>query len=359
MQTKQRSGINIEKGDSCSKAAFSWAAKTFSQRNKKLGSIATSMKASFAQIIHYPPHLLAIASDGIGTKIELAERVGIYNTLGYDLLTMVADDLLSVGAEPTNLSNILDVDHLDQSIVDELMQGLSQAASENGIAITGGEIAELGNRVSGWGKKMHFNWCATAIGTLSQGFVLNGSDIQEGDAVISLKSRGFRSNGFSLIRSILKKKFGENWHKRNYDSKNTWGEILLTPSLSYTPVIMSLIAKGIYPKAIAHITGGGIAGNLKRVITKPGLGAHLNSLFSPHPFMEELLEMGKISMEKAYELWNMGQGMILVTAQENAKKTLSQLNQGIYEAKQSGSIINQPRIAIEAKGIKTPLITRL
>ena len=355
MQTKRRSGINIEKGDSCSKAAFSWAARTFSQRDKKLGSISSGLGASFAQVIHYPPHLLAIASDGIGTKIEIAERMGIYNTLGYDLLTMVADDLLSVGAEPTNLSNILDVDHLDQSIVDELMQGLSEAASECGIAVTGGEIAELGNRVSGWGKKMHFNWCATAIGTLSQGFVLNGSDIQEGDAIISLKSRGFRSNGFSLARSILKKNFGENWHKKPYDSKNSWGEILLSPSLSYTPVITKLLAKGVYLKAIAHITGGGIAGNLKRVIKKPGLGAHLHSLFPPHPFMEELRAMGGITEDKVYEQWNMGQGMFLVTAEENVEKTLSQLNKGIYEAKRSGSIINNPIIAIEQTGIKTRL----
>jgi len=238
MKKRNNSGLDIDLGNSCSQIAYGWAKKTFANRKSGSGNPLPSAAGGFSTVIDIGGVHIGISSDGIGTKIELAERMGIYNTLGFDLLAMVADDLAANGIETVNISNILDVDHLDANIVDQLMEGLHKAADFARITITGGESAELGNRIGGYGKGMHFNWGATGIGILPNGKeIIDGRSVKAGDLLIALKSRGFRSNGFSLLRRIMENKFGSEWHKADYKSGKTWGEILLTPSLIYTPLI--------------------------------------------------------------------------------------------------------------------------
>jgi len=232
------SGINIDLGNQCSQIAYNWAKKTFSNRKDKPGDQKLGIDGAFSNVINFNGIRLGISSDGIGTKIELAERCGIYHTLGYDLVAMVVDDLAANGFEATNISNILDVDFLDSEIVDKLMQGLADASQVAKVSVPGGEIAELGSRIGGWGSGMHFNWCSTAIGFLPATLTepISGISMKAGDAIISLASRGFRSNGFSLIRKVMQDKFGNNWHDQKF-SDATWGEILLTPSLIFAPLI--------------------------------------------------------------------------------------------------------------------------
>jgi len=209
MVSPVKPGIDTKIGNSCSRAAFAWAQKTFKNRKGVSGAPILSVAGSFCNIMAFGDECIGMTSDGIGTKVEVAERVGKYDTLGFDLVAMVADDLAANGIEPVNLSNILDVDVLDHSIVDELMKGLHDAANFSGIAVTGGEIAELGNRVGGYGRKMHFNWCSTAIGVLPKGGKpITGKLIKPGDTVIALRNPGFRSNGFSLVRKALAGRFG-------------------------------------------------------------------------------------------------------------------------------------------------------
>ncbi len=351
MQHK-KSGVDIELGNKSSETAYGYAKETFVNRIGKAGAIGSKADGGFSNLLIFGNQRIGIGSDGIGTKAEIAERTGIYHTLGYDLTAMVADDLAVAGFEPTNLSNVIDVDFIDPQIIAELMRGLRDACNFAGIAITGGEIAELGNRIGGYGTGMHFNWSSTAIGilpdNLEQG--IDGSDLEVGDVVIALKSRGFRSNGFSSVRRILTEAFGNEWHNQPFDNQITWGEKVLTPSLIYAPVITKIIKAGLPFKGAAHITGGGIIENFRRVLKIKNFGAKLDNLFEPLPEMNEIQKLGNISNHEAYLWWNMGNGMLIVTSPEKQDEVLQILSESGYTAQVAGTITQNSSVSVEFKG---------
>lgn len=355
----KQSGVDIDLGNACSAIAYGWARKTFANRPAGSGNPLMSVDGAFSNVMDYHGLKVGISSDGIGTKIELAERTEIYNTIGFDLVAMVADDLAANGIETVNLSNILDVDLLDRAIVDQLMQGLHDAAQFARISVTGGEIAELGGRIAGYGPKMHFNWCATGVGILPPDReMIDGRLVKKGDRVITLKSRGFRSNGFSLIRHIMETRFGPEWHHTGYESGRTWGQALLTPSLIFSPLIADLIKSDLAPHGIAHITGGGIAENFSRTLKSSGCGAMLDNLFGPLPVMTRVQELGQVSEEQAYRLWNMGNGMLLVVAPEKAGPTLEKIHEsGQYQARICGTITPDPEITLNSAGCHPQRLT--
>lgn len=349
-------GVNLDLGNACSKNALSWAKKTFSNRSGKPGAPALGGEEGFSTILDFGTVKIAITSDGIGTKIEVAERMGIYDTLGFDLVAMVVDDLAAIGAQPVGLSNVLDVDVLDYKIVNRLMDGLHDAAKVAGIVVTGGEIAELGSRVRGWGKRMHFNWCGTGIGIVPHGTrPVDGSNIAVGEAVIALASRGMRSNGFTLARNILQEAYGDDWHQTPYEGKTSWGEILLVPSRIFAPVISQLAGNGVSIHGVAHITGGGIPDKFRRVLALNRLGAALEGLYPPHAVMRRLQELDDVPEALAYRQWNMGNGMLLVIPEGQVERALSTINACGYSARMAGWITKRPVIAIRQAGC-TPQI---
>ncbi|MFH1530786.1 MAG: AIR synthase-related protein [Pseudomonadota bacterium] len=353
MVDRKTSGLDIDLGNLCSETAYGWAKKTFVSREMRFGMPVKGLDGSFSNLMNYGQVRIAMSSDGIGTKAELAERTGIYDTLGYDLIAMVVDDLAANGIEPTNLSNILDVDHLDVEIVDALMRGLHDASMIAGLAVVGGEIAELGERISGYGDRMHFNWCATGIGILPAGEEpINGSSVQVGDAVVSLESMGFRSNGFSLVRRIMAAAFGPEWHRTPHDDRRTWGEVLLTRSRIFAPWIVSMREQGIDIHGIAHVTGGGIPDNLGRVLRSTGLGAHLDALPPPLPFMAEVQALGEVPEETAYRLWNMGTGMLVVLNPRDAERMVELLGRAGCPAVRCGSVTGTPGVILESRGVQ-------
>lgn len=346
------SGVDIDLGNDCSRTAYRWAQRTFRNRAGRMGMPCLKAEGSFSNLMAFGDLRLAMTSDGIGTKVEVAERLGVYDTLGFDLVAMTCDDLAAVGVEPVNLSNILDVDHLDPGVVDALMRGLHDAATVAGVAVVGGEIAELGDRIGGWCPGMHFNWCATATGVLPPGQEpLDGTAVTPGDAVVALRSRGFRSNGFSLVRRILAGALGPDWHGVPWAEGRTWGEVALTPSVVYCPLVVALRAAGIPLHGAAHITGGGVAENLARVLAANGLGAHLDDLFEPHPFMRDLQALGGVPEETAYRLWNMGNGMLLVVPEDRVAEVVAEAAARDVAARVAGRITPSPGVVVESRGL--------
>jgi phosphoribosylformylglycinamidine cyclo-ligase len=355
---KGESGADISLGNRCSAIAYAWAKKTFENRSEGDGRPVFGLDGAFSNVVKIGDAQLGLCSDGIGTKIELAERMGTYHTLGFDLVAMVVDDLAANGLEPVTISNILDVDFLDSGIIDELMRGLHDAAERAAIVVTGGEIAELGDRISGFGHRMHFNWCATAVGVIpGNKRPIDGTEIGEGDAVVALKSRGFRSNGFSLIRRIMHEAFGADWHTTPYGQGASWGQVLMEPSLIYSPGIVSLLRDDCPVKGIAHITGGGIPDNLARVLAAGHLGAKLDDLFPPLEMMKRVQILGGVDEQNAYRLWNMGNGMLIVVDQSCAQSVIDSLSTHAYVAKIAGTITDSPGIEIHTAGsLPTTLI---
>jgi len=191
------------------------------------------------------------------------------------------------------------------------MKGLQKAALEHKVVIPGGEIAELGDSVNG------YVWNATSVGIVEKHKLITGEKVQVGDKIIGLKSQGFRSNGFSLVRHILKEKFGENWAHQKYDENKSWGQAVLSPSKIYSSAILEMHGRYKEPaklelKGLAHITGGGLHGNIPRTLKKSGLNYQLNKLPAIPEICQKLMEFGQVSTEEAYKTWNMGIGMILI-----------------------------------------------
>jgi phosphoribosylformylglycinamidine cyclo-ligase len=354
MTTKKKitnSGVNTNLGSSCSTVAYNWAKKSFSHRKGMQGNLLPTIDGTYSSQLSCGYVRIGISSDGIGTKIEIAERLKKYDTLGYDLMAMAIDDLICNGFEPAFISNILDVDVLDKATVDSLMKGLYNAAKESNVIITGGEIAELGNRIGGYGDGMHFNWGATAIGLLHKNLKgpITGRDVKEGDVILSLYNKGFRSNGYSLLRKILETKYGKQWHSAMpVGIKDSWGKIALTPCTIFSPMVVNLLNKKLVPHGIVHVTGGGIVDNLGRILKVNDVGAELNNLFEPEDYLLQLLQLGNVSFEKAYRYWNMNNGMLLIIPPKAVTKTLDVLKKSKgCKVRVAGRVIRDKAIKIQ------------
>lgn len=330
--------------DRCSSIARTWAQTT---RSNSASSAGAGDDFSHTVITTSGP--IAITSDGIGTKVEIAERMARYDTLGFDLVAMVVDDLIAGGARPLALSNILDVDRFDEVIVDKLMEGLAAAARRADIVVSGGEIAQLSQRVTGYGDGMHVNWCATAIGVPFARKEDVNRPPRPGDCIVALASDGFRSNGFTLARSLLEGAFGHAWHNKFIDPDTTWGDCLLTPSRIYSPAMTAAMDAGIPILASSHVTGGGIPGNLPRILNGVALCAKLDALWPPHPAMRQLAKMADSTPEEIYGQWNMGTGLFCVVPPHAAETLVAVLATSGIRARVAGTFIDGTGIRIDAR----------
>ncbi len=341
----KKAGVDIKMGDRASKIAYNFARLTFVSRKNMIGEPVTD-EGSFAGMMDMGDFYIVQGDDGVGTKMEVAERIGKFDTLGYDLLAMVADDAICLGAETISITNTLDTNKVDPNIIHDLMKGLAKACIEQKVIIPGGEIAEVGKSVNG-----HI-WNATAVGVLEKEKIITGSKIEPGDKIIALQEKGFRSNGFSLVRYILEKEFDENVYNKPSPFGKSWGEMILKPSKIYSSALLELLGRfgeerKFNIKGIAHITGGGIPGNFNRILKQTGLGADFNDLFPSSVIVKEIQRIGNVSEAEAYKTWNMGNGMMLVVDKDDADKVLRALS---VEAKIVGSIIKDNNIIIDSKG---------
>ncbi|MBU1683453.1 phosphoribosylformylglycinamidine cyclo-ligase [Patescibacteria group bacterium] len=350
MSTYKESGVDVELGDRCSKKAYAAAKATFAGRKGMIGEPVVQ-EGGFTGMLDMGDFYMIQNDDGVGTKIEVAEKMRKFDTLGYDLVAMVADDGICVGAEIVSITNTLDTPSLDEEMVEGLMAGLKAAAFEQKIVVPGGELAELGDALNG------AVWNATAVGIVEKGKVIDGSDIKANDVVITLRSDGIRSNGLSLARMILKEKFGDDWVNEDFDGRS-WGEVILTPSKIYHRAILSLIGgykeKGkVKIKGLVHNTGGGILGNVPRLLQSRGFGANFHDLPEPHEFMLKLQELGNVEDDEAYKTWNMGAGMFVVVDAKNADQVLDLLREGGVDAQVSGTVTLDPDVKFTSKGYFT------
>lgn len=352
MATYEEAGVNISEGDKASELAYNAAKSTFASRRGLVGE-PMLLEGGFTGLMNMGDFYLVQNNDGVGTKSEVARRMGNFDNLGYDLLAMVADDAVCVGAEVISISNTIDTDKVNSAEIGAMMEGLKKACNEQKIVIPGGEIAEMGSMING------VTWNATCVGVLEKDKFIDGSKIEAGNVVIGLKSRGFRSNGFSLVRFVLKNEFGEKWHEEIFMSGQKWGDAVLIPSLIYHDFVLSLIGrygeKRLHEiNGIAHVTGGGIGNNLKRILKGKGLGAELHTLSAPHASMLKLQEIGQIEDKEAYKTWNMGLGMMLVTSMSESEKILNKIRAAGFQGQIIGSICENHGVRLTSAGYFSP-----
>ena len=340
MTTYRESGVDQTKGDSASSVAYKHAMATFASRKGMIGE-AVEDEGGFAGLLDMGDFYLVQNADGTGSKMSIALALKKYDTLGADLVAMVADDAICCGAEVIALTNTLDVPSADQKIIDGLMKSLAKYCSEQRIVIPGGEIAQVPGSVS------EYVWNATSVGIVSKKSVLRPSEIKPCDAVLALKSAVARSNGFSLIRKILTDKFGKDWVHAPWKNGKSWGEITLTPSIIYHDALLSLLGRYgeervVNVKGLAHVTGGGIPGNLPRILKHAGVGADLTNLWMPNEALVDLIKLGNVPLLDAYETWNMGTGMFAVVEAKDVQHTIELLKKKGINAVQAGLITEDP-----------------
>ena len=230
------SGVNIELGDDASKILYNATKQTWKNRKGILGEVIVPFDdfsgLRMIDVSGLPEGtMICLGFDGVGTKIEIAERIGDYSTIAFDLLAMVCDDAVVRGGEPVIVGSILDVNTLGKENdsyteqVRQLAQGYIKAASDANVAIINGELAELGNRIGGYGN-FNCNWGAGLIWFAKKDKMFTGKEIKVGDKVVAFREKGFRSNGLSLVRKIFKQALGNSWHNIEF------GEIFLSHSNS-------------------------------------------------------------------------------------------------------------------------------
>lgn len=355
--TYSSSGVDVDLGNQASKILYNAAKQTWKNRKGTLGEVIvpfddfSGLRAM--RVGNLPLDTVAcLGFDGVGTKIEIAERVGEHDTIAFDLFAMVCDDAVVRGGVPVLIGSVLDVNSLSKKnngieIIKQLANGYLRAAKEAGVAVINGELAELGSRVCGYGK-FNYTWSAGILWFAKESKLFTGNEIRVGDSLIALRENGFRSNGLSLARKVFSEKLGEQWHKKKLNGKNL-GELVLTPSTIYSRIISELRGE-VFEKpkveihGIAHITGGGIPEKLGRMLKPSGLGARLGNLFPPCEAMKYAQKLGNISDEEVYRTWNMGNGMLLVTPEpEKVLKLLAKKN---VDAKMCGEIVRAKKISI-------------
>ncbi len=318
-------GVNIEAGDAASRSAYKNAKSTFPSREGLIGQ-PFALEGGFSGALDMGDYLLIQNDDGVGTKLEIAERTGIYDTLGEDLVCMVADDAICVGAETISITNTFDVPQVDPAAIESLTTGLAKACQAEKIVIPGGEIAELGNALN------RMVWNATAVGVVKKEQFITGKTIKPGQAIIGLKGRVIRSNGTSLARKICESEFGDNWHTAPFSDTQTWGEVLLTPSKIFHRLLLDTVIGDFQTESqfkvhgIAHITGGGVPGNLPRILPE-GIGAELPHLHAPHEAVKQLQSLGNVDESECYRTWHCGSAMMLVCDNDQAEDICKAINQ--------------------------------
>jgi len=346
MTTYKDSGVDVKEGDRASAMAYAHAASTFASRRGMIGA-AVEEKDGYGGFLDMGDHYLVVSDDSTGSKIDLAFEVGKFDTLGFDLTAMVADDCVCTGAESIAITNTIDVPKIDSHVIDQLMGGLAKACSAQKIAVPAGEIAEVPGAVT------RGVWSATVLGIVAKDRVLKPQTVKPGDAVIALKDNVARSNGFSLLRKVLFDAHGKEWFKKEWKKGTSWGEVLLTPSIVYSAAILELIGRygegvKVPVKGVAHITGGGIPSKLKRILKKSGCGALLTDLWAPHQALVDVITLGQVPTEEAYRTWHMGSGMLIILEEQHVPTALKILNAQGIDAKKAGTIVKNPTIELTA-----------
>jgi phosphoribosylformylglycinamidine cyclo-ligase len=352
-----KAGVNIKLGDKASKILYKAAKKTFENRKGNIGEIIVpfdDFSGVRAVDVSALPQgsLMCMGFDGIGTKVEIAQRMNNHSTIAFDLFAMVCDDAIVRGAEPVLIGSVLDVnslgDNVDLPMIQQLADGYVRAAKQANVAVINGELAELGNAVGGYGN-FKYNWCAGLIWFANKDKLFTGKEIQLGDSIVVLEEKGFRSNGLSLARKVFQIKYGDNWHNKEFEGEKL-GNLVLTPSTIYSKAVIHLHGGfktngSCKIHGIAHITGGGIPGKLGRILKPSGYGAELTDLFEPCKAMQHCMEIGEISEEEAYKTWNMGQGLIIITPEP--EKVIEELKKFNINAKTAGKITEEKKIKIK------------
>jgi phosphoribosylformylglycinamidine cyclo-ligase len=291
----------------------------------------------YASVIRIDERMgIALSTDGVGTKLLIAEQLGRFDTVGIDCVAMNVNDVICVGAEPLAMLDYIAIERADPEVCEQIGVGLARGAELAGIEIPGGELAQLGELVRG------FDVAGACFGTIALEEIVDGSAVNPGDAVIGLPSSGLHSNGYTLARSAL-----DGIPLDDDRLGRPLGEVLLEPTEIYVKAVLDLLRSEVEVRGLAHITSGGL-GNLLRLAAE--VGYEIDDPLPAPPVFELIQERAGASDEEMHDVFNMGCGFCAVVAPAGEEAALDLLRSHYPEAKrigkassQAGEVVRRPR----------------
>jgi phosphoribosylformylglycinamidine cyclo-ligase len=337
-------GVDIEAGDRAVQLMKEWVRKaTRPEVVGGLGGFAGLFDASALK--RYERPLLASATDGVGTKVDVARRMGVLDTIGHDLVGMVVDDLVVCGAEPLFMTDYVCVGKVVPERVAAIVKGIAEGCALAGCALVGGETAEHPGLLG----PDEFDVAGAGTGVVEADALLGAERLREGDVVVAMASSGLHSNGYSLVRHVLLERAGWELDREVPELGRTLGEELLEPTRIYSLDCLAL-ARACEVHAFSHVTGGGLANNLARVVPDHLTAVVERGSWTPDPVFGLVGSVGSVALPELERTLNMGVGMLAVVAPEAADVALSVLADRGVDAWVAGRVTARAAGAVTLTG---------
>jgi phosphoribosylformylglycinamidine cyclo-ligase len=320
-------GVDIDAATRATDKIKELAHRTFNDRTlSEIGSFGGMFDGAFPALQH--PVLVASA-DGVGTKLKIAFLTGVHNTIGRDLVNHCVNDILVQGARPLFFLDYIATGKLLPEIVAGIVEGIAKGCHENGCVLLGGETAEMPDFYAAG----EYDVAGFIVGIADREKVIDGKRITPGDVLLALPSVGLHTNGYSLARKLFFEVARYDPNTRLDELGMTVGEALLQPHLSYLHALEDLLDSGAI-KGLVHITGGGLTDNIPRILPE-GTAVEINKGSWPVlPIFKLMQQIGNVSEAEMYRTFNMGAGMVVVTAEQDSQVIKSHLQQhgsAVYE----------------------------
>ena len=333
----EQAGVSIDANDEMVERIDGYVSSTFGPRVMgKKGTFAGMFRLDYDERLfkrNYKNPVLVACTDGVGSKVQLAGQIKRYDTVGIDLVAMSVNDMLIQGAEPLFFLDYLAVNKLEPGMVSELVKGVAAGCRQADCALIGGETAEMPDTY----RKGDFDMAGFAVGIVERKRIIDGSMVRKGDVILGLGSSGLHSNGYTLVRNICFKKCGLKMSEKIEGLEGAvLGDVLLEPTRIYVRAVVKLLSQYKVKRVVhgmAHITGGGLVGNIPRVLPKD-YNANIKKLSWPVPKIFSFIrEVGPVEESEMYRVFNMGIGYVLIVAEDFAdsiQKKLSRYGEKVY-----------------------------
>ena len=332
-ETYADAGVSIDAGEEAVARIKDKVRSTF--RPEVIGDIGGFGGLFALDIGRYRQPVLVSSTDGVGTKALVAQATDRFTTIGIDLVAMCVDDLVCQGAEPLFFLDYIAVGRLDPGHIEQLVEGVAEGCRQANCALVGGEMAEHPGAM----EPGEFDLVGFAVGIAERDRLVTGQHVTPGDVLIGLPSPNLRSNGYSLARRVLLERAGLPLDGPAYPgAQHSLADELLSPSVIYSPAIAALLA-GVDVHAVAHITGGGIPGNLNRVLPA-GADAEVDrSTWEAPRIFGEIQRLGSVSDDEMAKVFNMGIGMVVVVPEADALRALDLARTQGHRAVRIGTVV--------------------
>jgi phosphoribosylformylglycinamidine cyclo-ligase len=314
-------GVSIEAGDRAVELMKVWVEKA--SRPEVLGGIGGFAGLFDASMLKgYERPLLATSADGVGTKVAIAQALDLHHTIGFDLVGMLVDDLVVCGAEPLFLTDYIATGRVEPERIAAIVRGIAEACVVAGCALIGGETAEHPGLLG----PDEYDVAGSTTGVVEATHLLGPGRVRPGDLVVAMRSSGLHSNGYSLVRHVLLSEDGAGWALGRHVEElgRTLGEELLEPTRIYARACLAL-ARETRTHAMAHITGGGLAANLERVLPAEVTVTIDRSTWTPHPVFQVVQQAGQVSQVDLEKTLNLGVGMAAVVDADDVERVRATL----------------------------------